>query len=144
MQYDIVSIIMPCYNGEKYIEETIGSVLAQTYKNWELIVIDDGSKDASAQIVKELAKKDSRIKLLQQSNAGSAAARNNGIRNAKGRYIALLDSDDLWHCNFLSEQLQFMKEKKHCVSIVHTKGLMANPSRFFIQLLQSRKSSIRT
>lgn len=112
MQYDIVSIIMPCYNGEKYIEETIGSVLAQTYKNWELIVVDDGSKDASAQIVKELAKKDSRIKLLQQSNAGSAAARNNGIRNAKGRYIALLDSDDLWHCNFLSEQLQFMKEKK--------------------------------
>lgn len=117
MKDNLVSIIMPCYNAEKYIRESIRSVQAQTYQNWELIVINDGSRDMSAQIVKEIAEKDSRIKLLQQKNAGSAAARNNGIRNAEGRYMALLDSDDLWHSNFLSEQLQFMNEKKAlCVS----------------------------
>lgn len=111
MKNDMVSIIMPCYNSEKYIQESIESVQAQTYKDWELIVIDDGSKDSSAQIVRKIAEADNRIKLLQQKNAGSAAARNNGIRNAKGRYIALLDSDDLWHSGFLYEQLKFMREK---------------------------------
>ena len=96
MQAGLVSIITPCYNGEKYLAQTIECVLAQTHEQWEMIIIDDGSKDNSAAVVREYAEKDSRITLLQQENAGSAAARNNGIRNANGQYIALLDADDLW------------------------------------------------
>lgn len=110
MKDSLVSIITPCYNGEKYIVETIESVLSQTYKNWEMIIIDDGSKDSSAEIVKKYQEKDSRIRFLQQVNAGSAAARNNGIRHANGRYICLLDADDVWNPSFLTEQLDFMKK----------------------------------
>ncbi len=118
MQTGLVSIITPCYNGAKYVAQTIECVLAQTYENWEMIVIDDGSKDNSAEIVRSYAERDARISLLQQENAGSAAARNNGIRNANGQYIALLDADDLWEPQFLEEQIAFMKEKNavcvHC------------------------------
>lgn len=112
MKTGLVSIITPCYNGEKYISQTIDSVLAQTYENWEMIIINDGSKDHSDEIVRSYMEKDSRIIFLQQPNAGSAAARNNGIRSAKGQYIALLDADDLWEPEFLEEQIAFMKEKK--------------------------------
>lgn len=112
MELGKVSIITPCYNGEKYVAKTIESVLAQTYSNWEMIIIDDGSKDSSAEVVRAYTEKDSRITLLQQENAGSAAARNNGIRNANGQYIALLDSDDLWEPEFLEEQIAFMKGKE--------------------------------
>lgn len=110
MQPGLVSIITPCYNGAKYIKETIDSVLAQTYPDWEMYIIDDGSKDDSASIVEEYEKKDDRIHLLRQKNAGSAAARNNGIRHAKGQYIALLDADDLWKPEFLKTQTAFIKE----------------------------------
>lgn len=112
MDYGKVSIITPCWNGEKYIGETIGSVLAQTYPNWEMLVVDDGSTDGSRGIVEEYAKKDARIRYFYQENAGSAAARNHGIREASGRFIALLDADDLWDPAFLEKQLAFMKEKK--------------------------------
>lgn len=111
MKENLVSIITPCYNGEKYISETIQSVLAQTYTNWEMIVIDDGSKDHSAEIVHSYSEQCSKIKLLQQENAGSAAARNHGIRKAEGQYIALLDADDLWEPEFLEKQIKFMQEK---------------------------------
>ena len=111
MKTGLVSIITPCYNGETYISQTIDSVLSQTYENWEMIIIDDGSRDHSAEIVRSYMEKDSRISFLRQSNAGSAAARNNGIRKAQGQYIALLDADDLWEPEFLEEQIAFMKEK---------------------------------
>lgn len=111
MKAGLVSIITPCYNGGKYISETIESVIAQTYPNWEMIIVDDGSVDNSAEIVKNYIDKDSRIKLIQQANAGSAAARNNGIRRAEGQYIALLDADDLWYRDFLKKQIAFMKSK---------------------------------
>lgn len=107
---DLVSIITPCYNGAKYVAETIESVLNQTYSNWEMLVIDDGSKDNSSEIIDSYANKDSRIRLIKQENKGCAAARNNGIRNAKGRYIALLDADDIWHNDFLEEQIKYMNE----------------------------------
>lgn len=111
MKAGLVSIITPCYNGEKYISETIESVIAQTYLNWEMIIVDDGSVDNSAEVVNRYISKDPRIKLIQQANAGSAAARNNGIRRAEGQYIALLDADDLWHSDFLKKQIAFMKNK---------------------------------
>ncbi|MCR4665494.1 MAG: glycosyltransferase [Paludibacteraceae bacterium] len=108
-----VSIVTPVYNGEQYLSETIESVLAQTYTDWEMLIINDGSNDKSMDIAQSYADKDERIKVYSQSNAGSAAARNNGIRRAEGRYIALLDADDLWEPLFLKRQLQLMEEK-HC------------------------------
>ncbi len=112
MQENTVSIITPLYNGEKYLALTIESVLAQTYPHWEMLIINDGSRDNSEAIAKEYAEKDARIQVFSQQNAGSAAARNNGIRRANGRYIALLDADDLWEPNFLEMQLALMQEKK--------------------------------
>ena len=111
MKNGLVSIITPCYNGAKYISQTIDSVLAQTYTDWEMIIVDDGSKDNSAEIVRGYMETEPRIIFLQQPNAGSAAARNNGIRSASGQYIALLDADDLWEPEFLTEQIRFMQEK---------------------------------
>lgn len=111
MEETKVSIITPLYNGERFVAKTIESVLAQSYQDWEMIVVNDGSKDRGPEIVKEYAEKDSRIQLYSQPNGGSAAARNNGIRRATGRYIALLDADDTWMPNFLESQLGLMKEK---------------------------------
>ncbi len=108
---NLVSIIMPLYNGEKFIEITLESVLKQTYKNWELLITNDGSKDNSPKIAEKYAEKDERIKLFNQINKGSAAARNNSLREAKGKYIVFLDSDDIWENNFLEEQIKFLKEK---------------------------------
>jgi len=115
MENNLVSIITPIYNGAKYISETIESVIKQTYPNWEMIIVDDGSKDNSAEIIRIYEKKDERIKLVQQANGGSASARNNGIRLAKGRYIALLDADDIWEKDFLKSQLALIKEKQAIV-----------------------------
>lgn len=107
-----VSVITPCFNGEKYIGETIESVLAQDHTDWEMIVIDDGSTDRTEEIVRRYMEREPRIRLVLQDNRGSAAARNHGIRLAGGQYIALLDADDLWDKRFLSEQIRFMKMKK--------------------------------
>lgn len=108
---NLVSIIMPLYNGEKFIEITLESVLKQTYKNWELLITNDGSKDSSPNIVEKYIEKDKRIKLFNQVNKGSAAARNNSLKEAKGKYIVFLDSDDIWEDNFLEKQIKFLKEK---------------------------------
>ncbi|HRS68132.1 MAG TPA: glycosyltransferase family 2 protein [Paludibacteraceae bacterium] len=107
---ELVSIITPLYNGERFVAQTIESVLAQTYPHWEMIIINDGSKDNSEAIVQTYADTDTRIKLFSQPNAGSAAARNNGIQRASGRYIALLDADDLWEPCFLESQLNLMQK----------------------------------
>lgn len=109
---ELVSIITPLYNSQEYIEETIQSILNQNYSNWELIVVDDCSRDESLAIVGEFANKDSRIKIIKlEENSGAAIARNTGIENAKGRYIAFLDSDDLWVPEKLEKQIEFMKGK---------------------------------
>lgn len=110
MKDTLVSIITPLYNGERFIAQTIESVLAQTYTDWEMIIINDGSTDRSEEIVRQYTDCDPRIRLYSQPNGGSAAARNNGIRRAEGRYIALLDADDLWEPFFLESQLALMRE----------------------------------
>lgn len=112
MEKGLVSIITPMYNGNRFVGQTIESVLDQTYSNWEMIIIDDGSKDNGPEIVASYAAEDHRISIFSQKNGGSAAARNNGIRRAKGQYIALLDADDTWNSNFLEVQLALLKEKK--------------------------------
>jgi teichuronic acid biosynthesis glycosyltransferase TuaG len=111
MEKGLVSIITPMYNGERFVGDTINSVLNQTYSNWEIIVIDDGSKDNGPEKVKKFADQDNRISIFSQANGGSAAARNNGIRRAKGQYIALLDADDTWNSDFLEKQIKLMNDK---------------------------------
>lgn len=109
-----VSIITPSYNSEKYIAESISSVLNQTYTNWEMIVIDDFSTDNTKAIVKEFANSDNRIKLVElEKNSGAAIARNRGIELATGRFIAFLDSDDLWLEDFLNKSIYFMVENNY-------------------------------
>lgn len=108
---DKVSIIMPSYNASRFIAESIKSVLIQTYTNWELIVVDDCSNDNTVQIVEDYIKHDNRIKLIKlKSNKGAANARNVALKNANGKYIAFLDSDDLWKKQKLEKQVKFMKE----------------------------------
>lgn len=107
----LVSIITPSYNSSLYIGETIKSVQEQTYQNWELLITDDCSTDNTLELIKRLANNDKRIKIHQlPSNQGSGPARNNSIKNAKGKYIAFLDSDDYWVPHKLSTQVQFMED----------------------------------
>ncbi len=107
---DLISIIIPVYNSEKYIEETIQCILNQTYQNWELIFVDDSSKDRSVLLIKNY--QDKRMHLYQnKENMGPAYTRNQGIVKARGRYLAYMDADDLWDKNKLEKQLLFMKEK---------------------------------
>ena len=106
-----VSVITPSYNSIRFIGETISSVQNQSYENWEMIIVDDGSTDQSAAKIKEIIEGDSRIRLLSlKENVGAAKARNLAIQEARGRYIAFLDSDDIWLPHKLKTQLLFMEE----------------------------------
>jgi len=98
----LVSIIVPCYNQEKYIAETLDSILKQTYTNWECIIVDDGSTDSSKEVICEIIKNDSRFKIVEKKNEGVAIARNIGINAAKGEYILPLDADDIISKEYLS------------------------------------------
>ncbi|EEY39694.1 glycosyltransferase family 2 protein [Vibrio mimicus] len=105
----LVSIITPSYNCSKIVHKTIESVRAQTYPNWEMIIVDDCSKDNSVEILKGYSEQDSRIRVIErQWNAGPAIARNVAIEESQGRFIAFLDSDDSWHPTKLEKQIPFM------------------------------------
>lgn len=111
MGKDLVSVIMPSYNCGRYVEESIRSVQAQTYRNWEIIFVDDCSTDDTKSIVQKLMAEDERIKFLQnEKNSGAAVSRNYALRKAKGRWIAFLDSDDLWKPEKLEHQIRFMED----------------------------------
>jgi teichuronic acid biosynthesis glycosyltransferase TuaG len=112
METPLVSIITPCYNAEKTISETIDSIIAQTYTNWELFVIDDCSTDTSAAVVEKYCLRDCRIKLLktEEPSGSPAIPRNIGIEASSGRYVAFVDSDDVWLPPKLEEQVRFMEE----------------------------------
>ncbi|QNU67498.1 glycosyltransferase family 2 protein [Ruminiclostridium herbifermentans] len=101
----LISVIIPMYNTSQYIKQTVESVLAQTYGNFEVIIMDDGSTDNGAEIVKGLVEKDARIKYFFQSNQGVSAARNNAIEQSQGEFVAFLDSDDLWLPTKLEKQI---------------------------------------
>ncbi len=105
-----VSVVMPVFNSGRYISFSIESVLQQTFRNFELLIIDNGSTDSSVEIVRSAKEKDGRIKSLHCSTPGAGPARNLGIEAARGRYIAFLDSDDIWEPNKLESQLDFMKK----------------------------------
>lgn len=121
MDHPLVSVIMPAYNAEEYIAESIDSVVDQTYKNWELIIIDDGSTDNTKAIAKKRAEKDNRVQYLYQENGKQGKARNYGINKSKGEYIAFLDADDLWVKEKLEIQIQFLK-KHPKIDLVFSKG----------------------
>lgn len=110
-----VSIIMPYYNAAKYVKETVGAIIAQTYQDWELIVVDDCSPALeTATVLQDIEAMDNRIKVIQSVlNGGAGAARNLGITAAQGRYLAFCDSDDWWYPTKLEEQLKFMEDNNY-------------------------------
>lgn len=112
----LVTIIIPNYNTEQYIAETIQSVIDQTYQNWELLIVDDCSTDKSRKIISDFTQKSSKIKILStpKNSGGPATPRNIGIENAKGEYIAFLDSDDTWLKDKLKFHINFM-QREHCL-----------------------------
>ena len=108
-----VSVITPAYNAERFIADTIESVLNQTYQNFELIIVDDCSIDKTEEVIRNYMKKDDRIQYKKlNGNSGAAVVRNTAIEMSNGRYLAFLDSDDIWDSNKLEKQLEFMKKKK--------------------------------
>lgn len=127
--FGLVSIVMPSYNSEKYIKASIDSVVNQSYTNWELLIVDDCSTDKTVDIIKSF--KDERIKLFQNKiNSGAAISRNWALREAKGKWIAFLDSDDLWLPTKLEEQLKFMIDNDYSFSYtdyrVSNNGVLSN------------------
>lgn len=120
----VVTVVTPCYNGAKYLKETIESVLAQTFTDWEMIIVDDCSKDNSVDIIKQYADCDSRVKYLSTpNNTGSPAIpRNLGMEAASGKYIALLDSDDIWYPTKLFNQVMQLENNQY--QIMYSDGDM--------------------
>ena len=108
----VVSVVMPAYNAGLYIEESIGSVIAQTYPYWELIVVDDGSTDDSRRKVETLAAADAGVRYIYQENGRQGKARNAGIAMARGGLVAFLDADDLWVPEMLEQQLALLDSSK--------------------------------
>jgi teichuronic acid biosynthesis glycosyltransferase TuaG len=118
---------MPSYNCGKFVEETIHSVQAQTYQNWEIIFVDDNSTDDTVAKLSELRNRDNRIHLyLNKTNMGAAVSRNNALRKARGRWIAFLDSDDVWYPEKLEKQIQFMEENNYSFSYHNTEDMDEN------------------
>lgn len=111
----LISIVVPVYNAEKFLDETVKTVQNQTYQSWELLLIDDCSTDTSLTIAQDYAKKDARVRsICQETNQGAANARNRGIKEARGRYLCFLDADDLWEPEKLTQELAFMEQKNAC------------------------------
>jgi len=105
----MVSIIIPAYNAGRFISETIESVLLQSFTNWELIIVNDGSKDNTGEIISKYAAADKRISIITKENSGVSDTRNKGIEKSKGEMLAFLDADDIWEANFL-EKIFFLTE----------------------------------
>ena len=113
MKNSLVSIVMPAYNAEAFISESIQSVQQQTHENWELLIIDDASKDGTLMLIEQFQSQDHRIRLHPlPTNQGAGFARNIGIKASKGDFVAFLDADDLWKPEKLEKQLEFMQKEK--------------------------------
>jgi teichuronic acid biosynthesis glycosyltransferase TuaG len=122
-----VSVITPVWNAEATLGETVASVQAQSFEDWEMLIVDDGSTDASLALARALAAKDPRLRVLaQEANAGAAAARNRGIREASARFIAFLDADDLWRPEKLARQLGFMRGGGHPLTFTAYRRIAAD------------------
>ena len=134
----LVSIIMPSYNTAPYIEETIQSVLNQTYTNWELIIVDDCSTDNTDEVLETI--KDDRIRCFKnEKNSGAAVSRNKALREAKGQWIAYLDSDDLWMPEKLEKQIEFMEENGYAFSYTNYEEIDVNGNKTGVRITGPKK-----
>lgn len=136
---DLVSIIMPSFNTGKYITETIESVLSQSYKNWELIIVDDCSSDNTDEVVGTYLSDDRIHYLKNEKNSGAAFSRNTALRMAKGKWIAFLDSDDLWMPEKLEKQLSFMKTNGYFFSYTDYEEMDVNGKQTGVRVTGPRK-----
>ena len=135
MMNNLVSIITPSYNSSKFIVECVNSVISQTYTNWELLIVDDCSDDNSKELLLYFEKKDERIRVIfLDNNVGAAKARNISIRNAKGRYIAFLDSDDVWEKSKLEKQIKFMEKEGVAFSFTKYTPMSEDGSVYFPEI----------
>lgn len=127
----LVSIIIPVYNSQEYIKECLESVFAQTYKGYEVVIVDDGSTDLTVSIINDIIKKNKieKIVLVKQANSGPSAARNNGVKHAHGEYLAFLDSDDQWYPNKLEFVLTEFK-KNNTLDIISSLYSIGDNSLF--------------
>jgi teichuronic acid biosynthesis glycosyltransferase TuaG len=124
----LVSIVTPAYKAEQVVAETIRSVQMQTYPHWEMLVVEDGSPDSTADVVAGFAAADPRVRLIRQTNAGPAVARQKALDHARGRYIAFLDSDDLWLPDKLEHQLAFMVRERASFTYTAFRRIQADGS----------------
>lgn len=115
----LVSIIVPAFNAEKFIARTLDSIIRQTHQNLEILVVDDGSTDRTADIVNEFIEKDTRIYLLQKTNSGVADARNLGIQHSQGDYIAPIDADDIWMPEFVEKQVKLILDSPATIGMTY-------------------------
>jgi len=132
----IVSVVMPVYNVEKYVAKSISSVLNQTFSNFELIIVVDGSTDSSESICRTFS--DPRIRIIMQKNRGLAGARNTGIRESTGQYIAFIDSDDLWHCDKLAEHVKHL-QFTHSVGVSYCLSELIDDNDISLGVIQKPK-----
>jgi glycosyltransferase involved in cell wall biosynthesis len=122
----IVSVVVPCYNGAKYIDDAIWSVRKQIYKDVEIVAVNDGSTDNTQALLEKHASEDSRVRVISQSNRGLAGARNTGIREAKGEYLCFLDADDVLLPEKLDKQVRFLNENPS-VDLVYSDYFIGDP-----------------
>lgn len=130
-----VTVITPAYNIGKYIGEAIESVIGQTFQNFEYLVIDDGSADNTVEVIASYSRRDARMRLIQAEHRGHSAARNSGIREARGKYIAFLDGDDRWHRRFLDRQVSLLESLPPTVGAVFCRSrvILENGTVAFFQ-----------
>ena len=141
---NVIKIIVPSYNCKQVFKATFDSVLSQTYKDWEWIIVDDCSTDGSYEYIKELSKDDERIVVLQTpKNGGTAVARNIGLKHASGRYITFLDSDDLLDPNYLEEQIKFIKDNGPIISAGYRRQAEHTCTDFYVPKENTYKSLLK-
>lgn len=139
----LVSVLMPIYNCEAYLRATLDSLTIQTLPDFEAILVDDGSTDSSADIIREYAEKDSRFKLVSQKNQGIVAALNHGLAKAQGKYIARLDGDDIAHLDRFKKQLEYLETHPECVCVgslyraINEKGELLWQQKVFANIKQT-------
>lgn len=113
-----VSVVIPVYNSSKFLRETLGHVFAQTFKDYEIVVVDDGSTDCSVSVLEEIAERYARlVRIISQSNQGAAAARNTGARAAQGQYLAFLDADDIWYPQKLCREVEVLEKDQEAIMV---------------------------
>src|SRR5882724_9035284 len=117
MSEPVISVVMPVYNAERYLRDAVASILQQTFRDFEFIAVDDGSKDRSKAILDEIASADSRLRVVSQANTGIVGALNHGLAVAKGEFVARMDADDFSQPERFAQQVAFLRDHPDCVCL---------------------------